>query len=241
VIVLRRIVSLLVLGIVASGCGTTYSRVQNPTYQEPVTAPPQLGRSARNAIDRTLSAFVADAVARQRPAAAYDLVTPAMRAGQTRAQWASGELPVPPFEARADSATKYSVLSASPGDAELRLLLQPRHPRRDGVIAYQVHVKRVGGHWLVDWFTPVAFFAPASAKPGITGEPDLAPQPAPHAVHESPHANTIAWGLLALLAVPALLVVGLVGTLAVRGWMRHRETPIDDGDWHKALTASRDG
>jgi hypothetical protein len=237
----RRIVSLIALGLVTAGCGTTYSRVQNPTYQEPVSSPPKLASPARRAIDRTLSAFVVDAVARRHPAAAYRLVTPAMRAGQTRAQWANGELPVPPFEARPSSATEYSVLSASPGDAELRLLLQPRHPHRDGVIAYQVHVKRIEGRWLVDWFTPVAFFAPASAKPGITAEPDLAPQPAPHAVRAGHDANTIAWGLIALITVPALLVVGLIGALAVRGWVRRRGPPTDDGDWRQALSAPRDG
>src|SRR5205814_1044378 len=98
----------------------------NPTYQESVTAPPKLDPSARHAINSTLSAFVADAVTRRHPAAAYDLVTPKMRAGQTRAQWASGELPVPPFDARTASATRYNVLSASAGDANLRVLLQPR-------------------------------------------------------------------------------------------------------------------
>jgi hypothetical protein len=237
----RRVLSLIALGLVAAGCGTTYDRVQNPMYQEPVTRAPTLAPTVRRAIDRTISAFVVDAVARHRPAAAFDLATPAMRAGQTRAEWAGGHLPVPPFDARGSSATQYSVLSASPRDAELRLLLQPKHPRRDGVIAYQVHVKRIEGRWLVDWFTPVAFFAAAGARPGITAEPDLAPQPAPHAVADARHASTVAWGLLALIGVPAIAVAVLLAGFAARGWSRRRRVVIDDGDWRQALRTSRDG
>ncbi len=236
---LRRLaLALAGVALLSAGCGTTYNRVENPTLQLPTTTTAvRLPHGARPAIDRTLRAFVIHAVSRHDPAAAFDLATPSMRAGGTRADWRSGNLPVPPFAARASSATKYSVMSASAGDANLRLLLQPLHPRRDGVIAYQVHVKQVGGRWLVDWFTPVAFFAPAGSTPAITAEPDLSPSAHPHLAGQSSGSGAVAWGLIALLTTPAVFVVGTLIVLAVRG---RRRRQLDDAGWREALTASRD-
>ena len=54
----------------------------------------------KRAIDALLATFVPAAVERRQPLRALPLVTPAFRAGVTRADWARGNLPVMPYRAQ---------------------------------------------------------------------------------------------------------------------------------------------
>ena len=53
----------------------------------------RLNPGERQAINRTLDAFVNSAVKRHDVMASYELVTPSMRAGVSRSTWAKGNLP----------------------------------------------------------------------------------------------------------------------------------------------------
>ena len=64
-----------------------------------LAAPPHLAPSDRDAVDKTLDIFVNHAVKRHNPAAAYDVLTPTMKAGMTRNQWNRGDIPVYPYPA----------------------------------------------------------------------------------------------------------------------------------------------
>src|SRR5437762_4729948 len=60
---------------------------------------PRLAPSDRAAVNATLDIFVNHAVKRHNPAAAYDVITPTMKAGMTRQQWSHGDIPVYPYPA----------------------------------------------------------------------------------------------------------------------------------------------
>jgi hypothetical protein len=128
--------------------------VENAVKQVRLTA------AERRAVNRTLVAFVRSGVTRKDAAAAWDLVTPAMRSGVTRKQWNGGELPVFPYPATIPDNPTWNVLTSYPGDVTVDLLLQPRRGAKRGPIAFAVELKRAKGRWLVDSMIPEQGFAP---------------------------------------------------------------------------------
>jgi phage terminase large subunit-like protein len=215
------------------GCGSTVTQTERP-WRGPATAPPpHLASGTRGAIDRVLDQFVVLAVERHNPAKAYDLVTPSMRYQQSRSQWAAGTLPVPPFAAQGRTFHSYSVTAATRTDAFLQLILHGRASARESAISYNVHVKRVDGRWLVDWFTPSAFFG-STKNPSLTAEPDFGPSASGGYLQPKHHANLIFLGVLGLLTLPFLVAgVFLVVHLA-RGRLGGGMPPREDR-WAQAM------
>jgi hypothetical protein len=176
----------------------------------------RLPRAERDAIDRTLATFVRDAVRRKDVRAAYDLAAPEMRAGQSRAEWAKGGIPVMPYPGQTPGSRAWTLNYSYPGDVGLDLLLQPLPTAKVGPISFRVEVKKIRGTWRIASFYPVASFAPVGKQARVQAEPDLAPtQPT------SPDRGRLgAWWLLG----PGLALLGLlVATpiaLAVLGWRR---------------------
>jgi hypothetical protein len=218
-----------------SGCGSTVTEREKPWGPISKITHPHIPKAARTGINRTLDQFVRDGVERRRPGAALRLATPMMRAGITRKEWLHGNLPVPPFDARG-SFHGYSVLDANPTYADLTLILQPRHPHRDGAIAYQVRVRKLHGRWMLDWMVPTAFFSPAGKGANITAEPDLGPGVA-NFLQPKPHANLIMTGVLALLGLPVLVALIIGAVIVIRD--RRRSGAPDDDRWAEALKTRR--
>ena len=189
----------------------------------PAAAKAPLSRADRRAITATLDRFVPTAVARSHVAASYDLVTPALRQGMTRAQWAKGDIPVYPFAARPGHFDGWTLDYATRNEVQLDLLVPPRHPKREGPIGFTIGMKRIAGRWLVDSVIPAAIFP----KEGSTGGGNLhaandfsAPQQQSGGSSGDQPRLRAAWAL-----VPALLVVAIVGVpLAIFGvnWRRDR-------------------
>ena len=162
----------------------------------------RLSARERRAIDVVLRRFVAGAVARRDPLAAYELATPALRAAATRAQWRRGELPVAPYSPRGRPG--WRVDYAFRGDAVVDVVLQPGRGEHKAII-YTAEVKRRGGRWLVDSFTPSATFGDGSVYSHV----DMGPQ----AVVAQPLRGRIAgsWILVLLGCLAALLLLVPVG------------------------------
>ncbi len=221
--------------LLLAGCGSTVTQTEKawgPIY----TAKPQrLTPANRKAINHALDVFVRDGVERGSPARALSVASPMMRSGGTRSQWLAGELPVPPFQAAGKRFHGYTVVTATPTQANLTVILQPKHPRTDGAIAYNVRVSKIHGRWMLDWFTPVAFFAPSSKTPGITAEPDLAPGPA-NDLQPKSHGTLIFEGVFALLLMPAFVAIGVIVVYFVRERRRVRPS-TEDERWASALRA----
>jgi hypothetical protein len=176
-------------------------------------------RTQRRAVNETLLAFIRTAVTRDDPAAAWTLVTPAMRSGVSRAEWNDGQLPVTPYPARIPKRPEWSVLTSFEDDLTVDLLLQPKPGAKQGPIAFAVELKRSrDGRWLIDSMAPEQVFAPA--------EPPSAAQKAPKPLPKnfkpqyargrlSPLWFAIPGALLGLIVLVPLLIVLL-------SWRRSR-------------------
>jgi len=174
----------------------------------PVTA------AERRAVNARLRAFVATAVTRDDPAAAWSLVTPEMRAGITRSEWNRGDLPVIPYPVVVPKKLDWTIVTSYPGDLTLDLVLQPRRGSRRGAASFFVEMKRRHGLWLVDSMYAEDVFgggpsAPKAAATTTAGEP-LGPRG-----RLSPLWIALPLGLLALVIV---VPVG-IGLLS---WRRQR-------------------
>jgi hypothetical protein len=180
----------------------------------PEPTPVRLTREDRRGIDALLARFVPWAIARERPAAAYDLVTPALRVAATPAEWRSGNLPVMPYPADVRRSRGWTLNYAFPGRVNLDLLLQPRPGVKRGALAVNIELVERRGRWLVEGVVPVAVFATPGQAPRIIAQPDLGPlQPDAGEGRLNP-----AWALLlplALIALP-LLAAGAYGLLRPR-------------------------
>jgi hypothetical protein len=182
-----------------------------------------LSAADRAAINETLDAFVPAAVARRHPERAWPLATSAMHVGGTRAGWARGELPIPPFPAAGNAFHGWTVDAIGPHRADIVLLLHPRQGARTGSVAYDVRLREVGRRWLVDSFVPAAAFAPAGSVSGITAAPDFAPGPSapPYAKQGRIGAD---WILVILGGIVGLIVLVPVLVLVVHRRRDRRAT-----------------
>jgi hypothetical protein len=94
----------------------------------------------RTAINRTIDAFVRDAVRHENLPAAYDLVTPQFRGGVSRRAWARGETPVYQYPARGTSWHGWTLDYALPNEVAFELVLAPRRGSKIDPIAFSASV-----------------------------------------------------------------------------------------------------
>lgn len=170
-----------------------------------------LTRETRRALNRLLDRFVPAAVERRDPAVAYELATPALRAGDTRRDWAGGDLPVPPYDARGTTFHEWVLRYSFADEVDIQLILMPSEREPGGPVAYDVNFKRVRGEWRIDAFMPEATFAREGETARMLSVRDVNPDgPASGSVSraDKPRLGSI-WffvpGLLLLLPVAAAL------------------------------------
>jgi hypothetical protein len=191
--------------------------VEVPAEQREV----RLTAATKREVHAVLTRFVATAVTRRNVAASFGLVTPKLREGMSRSEWALGEIPIYPYPARHEVEISRYVGSFR-NDVLLDVLLQPRPGAKAGPVAFEVELKAVGSgarrHWLVDSFVPSAAFAPASAQPA---KPAAPAKPKIQTTARGPgygagHLST-RWFLVPVLILALILLVPL--GLAVRSWL----------------------
>jgi len=134
--------------------------------EKPVPVTPAMRRD----VNEILVRFVATAVTRKDPLAAWELSTAAMKAGSTRADWARGDLPVFPYPAIPAQARSWTVVSSVKDDLVADLVLQPPKGSKRGPVEFNVELKRVGAgrsrRWLVDSFIAIRTYdTSAASKP----------------------------------------------------------------------------
>jgi hypothetical protein len=173
----------------------------------------------RRAVNDTLLAFIRNGVSREDPAAAWPLVTPAMRSGVSRADWNAGQLPVTPYPARTAKQPEWTVITSFKDDLTIDLLLQPKAGAKAGPIAFAVELKRArDGRWLIDSMAPEHVFAPA--EPPSASQKAAKPLPKNYTPQYakgrlSPLWFAIPGALLGLIVLVPLMVVLL-------SWRRNR-------------------
>jgi hypothetical protein len=182
----------------------------------PASAGPKLPRAERKAVDRTIDAFVLHAVRHKNAGAAYDLVSPTLRAGLSRKQFAHQD-PVYPFPAR---GTKFpwTLQYVEPNELGGIILLQPRKGAKTGPIVFDLRLTKHHGRWLVESLIPAATFG-TPTQPRVRSVRDFSPQAAQQG--DVPRGNQ--GRISATYAIIPFAVMGsLLGGLAVWGLLRWR-------------------
>jgi hypothetical protein len=178
---------------------------------------------------KVVDAFVTSAVLRRDLGRAYDIVTPEMREGMTRAAWKTQDIPVVPFPAR-DFVLAKSKLSYSHGNIaryDVAMLARPQGSTSSGMFLIELHALGRGGgrHWLVDYWQPEGG--------GITTP--AVPRANPLRVRNQPSATaqplSTSWVLVPLAVLSLIVILPL--SLGVRGWVRSRR--IDRAYGEKTL------
>ena len=168
--------------------------------------------ATRREVNAVLTAFVRHAVAREDPERAWALATPTLKAGQTRAEWKRGDLPVYPFPAKVNEATGWYVVESFENDLLLTLVMHSRPGTKRGAIAYQVELKRLGTggnrRWLVDAFIPERVYTPPAAGTRTTREAGRQPPSSLPSARLSPYWFAVPGVILSLIVlVPAGIVL----------------------------------
>ena len=190
----------------------------------PAQAAYRLNPAERRAIDATLDRFVASAVQRRDLAAAYDLVTPAMRTGISRRAWAHGTTNVMAYPARGTRFHGWTVDLAQPGYVMLDLLLQPRRHAHKGPMTFTLELRRVHDRWLVASFIPSASFAGARRTGSMKAFGDYGPLASTNP--KPKHVNRL---FLIGPALVVLLIVAFPAGIVLRGWRRSRRAEREFG------------
>src|SRR5919198_537112 len=108
-------------------------------------------------------------------AAAYDLVTPAMRTGITRRAWGHGVTNVMAYPARGKRFHGWALDLAQRRYVMLDLLLQPRRGTHVGAMIFTVELRKLHGRWRVASFIPSASFAGAERTGSMKAFGDYGP------------------------------------------------------------------
>jgi hypothetical protein len=174
----------------------------------------------RREIDALLDRFVPEAVKRQNPLAAYQLVTPALRSVASREDWRRGVLPVAPFDAQGKSFHHWQLRFSYRNEANVDLILRAGPEAPVSAVATNIHLRRLSGRWLVDAFTIDATYARADEPARMFAQPDVAPAARQDLNTDEPRLGPVWFALpLGIVVVPllALLAVYLAkGVLARR-------------------------
>ena len=143
-----------------------------------------------------------------------DLSDRAFHQGLTRAQWKTGNIPVPPYRREDLDVVKWRFDYSYKGRVGLQVYLQPKATSKVGGLAFNVELHEVGPpqhrRWLVDYWTPAGQQGPA---------------PSSAAANPFGTAPKTKAGLGAVwLMLPIGLVLGLMVSvpivLGIRGWRR---------------------
>ena len=182
-------------------------------------AAPRLSPADRAQVDHTLDVFVNHAVKRHNPAAAYDVVTPTLKAGMTRAQWAKGDIGVYPYPAAGHRVHQWTIQYRTTDELSIELILAPtaRHRAKLGQILFNVYLHPSHGRWLVDSFMPGATFAPIGKAGVVQAARDFTANPSAQTYNRADKGKPIGaarisakWAVVPF-AVILLLLLALAG------------------------------
>lgn len=163
-------VALLIVGV-AVGVGLAYPNTAPHVTQrfgsanaQVVTTPraAPFSEADRRRVEAVLQRFVDHAVARRNPVLAYDLVTRSIRGSSTRADWASGHVPVYPYPAARQRVRIAWVWASYRNAVDFDVILVPRKGADVGAMAAGVDMVATGTgrnrRWRVDSFNPRQFY-----------------------------------------------------------------------------------
>jgi hypothetical protein len=154
-----------VLAVAAVAVPLAFFRNTGHSYQTPISDKPAVvyhepkhvaaTPTARRAAEQTLAEFFRTAIVRVHPERAWQLATPHMREGSTKAEWRAGTLPVPPYPGREFRASSLTLKYSYRGVLGYDVLVLPKHENGEQRV-YACELHDVRGRWLVDFCYPRA-------------------------------------------------------------------------------------
>jgi hypothetical protein len=158
--------------------------------------------------------FIESAVFRKHVGNSFPITTSGLRQGASRAEWASGTIPIVPYPAKAVETVRWRVNYSYADEVGLKVAFYPKPAsgvdRQVFDIALQNHGTATAPHWLVSYWAPSGGVQLSRADPRARSIDATPP--------------TAALGAIWLLVPVGLIVGGLVGVvtfLVVRGRIRH--------------------
>lgn len=188
----------------------------------------EVSKADRQAIDRTLDAFVPAAVGRQNARLAWSLAGPELRAGSTLVQWEHHVTPVPAYPIGGNANYHdWGVLDATKTEVDFNLLVHHRKGVKIGDWVFQGVMLKVDGRWLVNRLYTTAIMNPVRGSQHEIGPADFAAPAASGPPQAKPKLGR-GWLVTILAAFGSVFVVAaaLVGVVYLRGrsWRRRART-----------------
>jgi hypothetical protein len=192
-------------------------------YREPKTV--RLTKADREVALRNALQFVNTAVARRRVERSYDLVTPDLRQGISRAEWGKGEIPVVPYPA---AEVRVRVDYSYENELGLTMMLVPPSTSRVAPATFNMDMRAIGSpkdrRWLVSSWTPTANITElpaaqdAGSGPEASGFPNLGNTDQGQRGLNAPLGA--AWIIVPLSVFGLALMIPVA--LGVRSWLQNR-------------------
>jgi hypothetical protein len=153
---------ILIAGVAAAIIQLAPNR--NPAPEVTSSAPPQkpvVEKKVPLRADATTVArkFLKTAVARADLAAAWEIVSPNLRAGLTRKEWLTGNIPVVPYPIKSLATARFKIDFSHANDALIEVALLPKAGAKIKGQIFWLGLKRIRGpggqrRWVVDSWVP---------------------------------------------------------------------------------------
>jgi hypothetical protein len=143
-----------------AGPATTTPAASGPAEvtTNPNTVGPRI--AVPHAALQTARRFLQTGVLRQDLGASWDLASPQLRAGFSRARWMTGAIPVAQFPAHAFARAGFKVVSAHQRGVTLLVYIFPRKSSKVAGWDYFVQLVPHAGGWQVSYWQPRGHEAP---------------------------------------------------------------------------------
>jgi hypothetical protein len=197
------------------GAGPPAGKAAAPPEPEQEPATIRLTPAARAAALKTAGNFIKTAVLRQRVDASWRLTGPGLRAGYTRKQWRTGDIPVVPYPVRSLASARWRINHSYRDDVGLDVLLLPKRGSGQRPATFAIDLRAVGTarrkHWLVESWTPVGLSAPSLSTRDRRAAAEAASSEPLGAV----------WLLVPVAGL--LLLILIPCTVLLKGWRANRK------------------
>jgi hypothetical protein len=236
-------IPLIYLGVHFSSPGSSGEAngpvVADSSYNEPKQVP--FTAAKKREVRKALAQFIGTAVARKDLASSWDVTGPSLRAGMTRAEWSSGDIPVTPYPVARHGQGAWDVVNYSyPRKVGLEVLVFPKPGSGYSVATAEVDVvKGRDERWRVDYWMITKFHGPGSAAAADSasalgeGPPKVHKLPGNKAAKRDAAAESTDTGsrvgavwLAVPIAVLALIVVVPI-SIGIAVWLRNRRAAAE--------------
>ncbi len=211
--------AIVAIGALFSGGGEP---AEAPLSNEPIRIPeperPEetLNQAAAGSVLHVASRFLVTAVSRKHVAQSWELASPTLREGYTRATWSKGEIPIVPFPV---NHARWEVDYTYHDRVGLKVAVFPKKGSKIAPAVFFIDLRQIGKgrdrHWVVDGWQPLPERPAGSMQASVSGIPNLSIE------RNGERQLSAAW-ILVPIGVLSLFVVVLI-SVATANWYRGKK------------------